>query len=148
MGSGPSFGRRATVQRTEQKPEPQAAPTARVPAAAAALATARAEPIRLSAADAISPDIDREIEEWKRARGMRIPWRQICLIASLSFAIAWFVLPDSVNDAVNWLLLGLSGASFISGVVPRGKGYLAGAGTAGGGGKKEPAGPGNSTGLS
>jgi hypothetical protein len=66
-------------------------------------------------------------------------------MAALSFAIAWFVLPDSVNDAVDWLLLGLSGASLINGVRPDGKSYLAGAG---GGGTNEPAAPGNSTGLS
>jgi hypothetical protein len=148
MGSAPSFGRRVTLEPTEQKPRPQAAPAAPLPGLAAALATARAEPIRLSAADALSPDIDRELEEWKRTRGTRIPWRQIWLIASLSFAIAWAVLPDSVNDLVNWVLLGLSAASFVSGVVPRNKGYLAGAGAAGGGGTNDPAGPGNSTGLS
>jgi hypothetical protein len=109
---------------------------------------ASAEPLLLTAADALPPDIDGELDEWKRARGRHIPWRQISLIASLSFGVAWFVLPDSVSDPVSWLLLGLSGASFVNGVVPRGKRYLAGAGAAAGGGTNEPAAPGNSTGLS
>jgi hypothetical protein len=125
------------------------APVGQVPnSAAAALNTARAEPLVLTPADAFSPDIDRELEEWKRTRGVRIPWRQISLIASLSFGIAWFVLPDTVSDPVSWLLLALSGASFVNGVAPRGKNYLAGAGGAGGGATNDPAGPGNSTGLS
>jgi len=148
MGNTPSFGRRVTPQRTEQTRAPFT-PVIPVPNMSAVLGTAPAEPIRLSAADAFSPDIDREIEEWARARDRRVPWRQISLIASLSFAIAWFVLPDSVNDVVDWLLLALSGASLINGVRPGGKSYLAGAGGgAGSGGTNEPATPGNSTGLS
>ena len=65
------------------------------------------------------PDVDRELAEWKQARGVRMPWRQISLIASLSFGIAWFVLPDKVNDAVGWVLVLLAAASFISGVTPK-----------------------------
>ena len=151
MGSASSFGRRANPQRTEQKPlrvQNPVVPLVPVPSARAAPSTARAEPLLLTAADALSPDIDRELEEWKRARGMRIPWRQISLIASLSFGIAWFVLPDSVSDPVSWVLLGLSGASFVNGVAPRRNRHLAGDGAAGADGTKEPAAPGNSTGLS
>ena len=33
-----------------------------------------------------------------------MPWRQLSLMASLCFGIASFVLPDSVNDNVDWLL--------------------------------------------
>src|SRR5579863_4216199 len=53
--------------------------------------------------------VDDELEEWKRARkkGFAIPWRPFSLMASLSFGIASFVLPDSVNDAVQWPLYAL-----------------------------------------
>ena len=151
MGSAPSFGRRITPKRPQQPANENStdAPAVQVPVSvAAALNTARAEPLALTAADELRPDIDREIEEWKRARGTRIPWRQISLIGSLSFGIAWFVLPETVSDPVSWLLLILSGASFINGVVPRAKNHLAGADGDVGAGTKEPAAPGNSTGLS
>lgn len=86
-----------------------------------ALIAARAEQIVPTPPDPVPPsDVERELAEWKRARGVRVPWRQISLIASLSFGIAYFVLPDSVNDAVGWVLLALSVASFVNGVVPRG----------------------------
>lgn len=113
MANAPSFGRRTRVQRAEQN---------RRVVAREALNTARAEQIVLTPAEPAPPsDIDRELAEWKRARGVRVPWRQISLIASLSFGIAYFVLPDSVNDAVGWVLVALSIASFVNGVVPRGK---------------------------
>ncbi len=147
MGSAPSFGRRANLQRTEQRPRPQE-PDAPAPIAVAALDPARAKPIRVTPADSLSPDIDREIEDWKRARGTPIPWRQLSLMAGLSFSIAWAVLPDTVNDAVGWLLLALSAASVLGGVSPRPRNYFAGAEGAGGGATKDPAGAGNSTGLS
>jgi hypothetical protein len=50
-------------------------------------------------------------QEWKtREQGFRIPWRPVLLMASLSFGIASFVLPDTVNDAVQWLLYALMAA--------------------------------------
>ena len=152
MGSAPSFGRRINPKRPQQPANENSAdaPAVQVPVSTAALNAARVEPLVLTAADELRPDIDREVAEWKRARGTRIPWRQISLIGSLSFGIAWFVLPETVSDPVSWLLLVLGGASFINGVVPRGKNHLAGAGgdAGAGGGTKEPAAPGNSTGLS
>jgi hypothetical protein len=53
---------------------------------------------------------DPELEAWKRARGskFRMPWSQLSLMASLCFGIASFVLPDSVNENVDWLLWGLT----------------------------------------
>lgn len=67
--------------------------------------------------------LDEELQAWKaerrRAHLTRIPWRQLSLMASLCFGIAAFVLPDSVNDWVDWLLYGLMGASFIAGFVGR-----------------------------
>lgn len=62
-----------------------------------------------------APSVDQELEAWKRERGskFRMPWSQLSLMASLCFGIGSFVLPDSVNDNVEWLLWGLSAVSAI-----------------------------------
>ena len=65
------------------------------------------------------PSIDDELQEWKRARRFVIPWSQISLMASLCFGIAAFVLPDSVNSVVDYLLYALMAASFIAGISKR-----------------------------
>ncbi len=64
-----------------------------------------------------APSLDDELREWKQSRkhGFRIPWRQVSLMASLCFGIASFVLPDSVNENVQWLLYALTAASLIAG---------------------------------
>jgi hypothetical protein len=60
--------------------------------------------------------VDDELREWKRARkpNFHALWRPLLLMATLSFGIASLVLPDSVNDAVDWLLYALTAASFYS----------------------------------
>jgi hypothetical protein len=60
--------------------------------------------------------IEDELLEWKRARrhSYCLPWRQISLMASASFGIAYFVLPDSVNQIAQWPLLALVILSFAS----------------------------------
>jgi len=70
-----------------------------------------------------APSLEDELLEWKRARrhNYRPPWRQISFMASACFGIGYFVLPDSVNEAVQWLLLGLVIASFASGISSRHK---------------------------
>jgi len=57
--------------------------------------------------------VDQELQAWKESRGSRfkMPWRQVYLMASLCFGIASFVLPDSVNDNVDYLLWGLMAMS-------------------------------------
>jgi hypothetical protein len=62
---------------------------------------------------AAEPSIDEELQAWKEARGsqFKMPWSQLSLMASLCFGIASFVLPDSVNDSVDYLLWGLSAAA-------------------------------------
>jgi hypothetical protein len=67
------------------------------------------------------PLVDDELREWKRSRRNRfkIPWRQVSLMASLCFGIAFFALPDSVNSSVQWLLFALMGANFYAGVRKR-----------------------------
>jgi hypothetical protein len=79
-----------------------------------------AEPPPRVAANADAPSLDQELEIWKQTRpGIRIPWRQVSLMASLCFGIASFVLPDSVNDNVQWLLYALMAASLYAGFSKR-----------------------------
>jgi hypothetical protein len=63
--------------------------------------------------------VDEELRQWKAARGIRIPWRPMLLIASLSFGMAAFVLPASTSDPVQWTLGVLSAASFLGGLKRR-----------------------------
>ena len=69
------------------------------------------------------PAPDDELEAWTRARrtNFRFPWRQVSLVASLCFGIASFVLPDTVNDGVQWLVYALAAASLDGGVAKRHK---------------------------
>jgi len=62
------------------------------------------------------PPVDDDFREWKRARkpNFQALWRPFLLIATLCFGIASLVLPDSVNDAVDWLLYALMGVSLYS----------------------------------
>jgi hypothetical protein len=59
------------------------------------------------------PSLDDDLRQWKLARkqNFEFPWRSISLMAMLCFGIASFVLPDSVNDNVQWLLYALAAAS-------------------------------------
>jgi hypothetical protein len=61
--------------------------------------------------------LDDELRQWKlaRKRNFEIPWRPLSLMATLCFGIASFVLPDSVNDDVQWLLYALAAASLYAG---------------------------------
>ena len=56
------------------------------------------------------PSLDAELSAWKKERGsqFKIPWSQLSLVASLFFGTASFVLPDTVNSSVDWLLWGLT----------------------------------------
>jgi hypothetical protein len=67
------------------------------------------------------PHIDHELRDWKQARKQqyKIPWRQLSLMASLCFGIASLVLPDSVNENLDWLLYGLMAASLYAGLSRR-----------------------------
>jgi hypothetical protein len=97
-----SFGRRTTAQ--PQRPLARAVPQ---PAAV----EVPGEPA-FSLEMQPSPDVDAELREWKAQRSFRIPWRQLSLMASVCFGLASFVLPDSVNAGVDWVLYGLSAMSF------------------------------------
>jgi hypothetical protein len=64
-----------------------------------------------------SPLVDDDFREWKRARTpnfRKTLWRPLLLMATLCFGIASLVLPDSVNDAVDWLLYAMTGVSLFS----------------------------------
>jgi hypothetical protein len=74
-----------------------------------------------AAADAnppeIAPDDDNELQAWKSARrkATHLPWRQIAVVAGLSFAVASFVLPEALNDALQWPLSALVAISLYMG---------------------------------
>ena len=73
-------------------------------------------PVRLSEKSEF-PSLDDELRQWKlaRKRNFEIPWRPLSLMATLCFGIASFVLPDLVNDDVQWLLYALAAASLYAG---------------------------------
>jgi hypothetical protein len=60
--------------------------------------------------------VDDDFREWKRARkpNFHTLWRPLLLMATICFGIASLVLPDSVNDAADWLLYAMTGMSFYS----------------------------------
>jgi hypothetical protein len=68
-----------------------------------------------------SPPIDDEFREWKKARKRHsgLPWRQLSLMASVSFGIASLVLPDSVSDTLDWVLYALMAITAYAGLQRR-----------------------------
>jgi hypothetical protein len=61
--------------------------------------------------------VDDDLREWKRERKpnfRKALWRPLLLMSTLCFGIASIVLPDSVNDAADWLLYAMTGASLYS----------------------------------
>lgn len=104
-----NFGRRAVSQ-------PIVSPmTTPAPAGSAGF-------IPSSLPDDVAPtSIEDEIAAWKASRGpvVSFPWRQLSLMAGLCFGIASFVLPDTVNDAVQWPLYALTAASLYAGLHKR-----------------------------
>jgi hypothetical protein len=109
MESRRTFGRRTAAQ----------------PPVVGAMAQSPVDPVE-PLLSSLSPDatlasVDDEIAAWKAARGsvIRFPWRQISLMAGLCFGIASFVLPDTVNDAVQWPLYVLTAISLYVGLRKR-----------------------------
>jgi hypothetical protein len=76
-----------------------------------------------SLGETAAPSLDEELLAWSKARKQRfkIPWRQVSLMASLCFGIASFVLPDTLNDNIQWLLYALAAASLYGGFAKRRK---------------------------
>ena len=63
----------------------------------------------LPAADPSFPELsslDDELRDWQstRRKTFKLPWRQIALMSSLCFGVASFVLPEALNDALQWPL--------------------------------------------
>jgi len=119
MAVRPAFGRRVSIA------PPGRADVLR-PARPVQIAPATAndideDPLSASPAALQPPSIDDELREWKRGRvrAFSIPWKQLSFMAAACFGIAGFVLPDSINDAVQWILYALAAASFLAGVKAR-----------------------------
>jgi len=116
-----TFGRRASaapapLRRETRAPAPVAPVSAPPPVSAPVAAEPAETPVVADAAPAAELSVDEELRRWKEERRQtlfyRLPWRQFSLFASISFGVASFVLPDSVNDSVDYLLWGLSLISF------------------------------------
>ena len=108
MANRQAFGRRIN-------PQAQAAP-ARAEPVAPSVDVPDVSPVAApmpSAPQEAQPSIEDELREWKLARrkGFEVPWSQLSLVASLCFGAASLILPDSVNDNVQWLLYALMAAS-------------------------------------
>jgi len=118
----PSFGRRVAGQSQSRIgwTEAEAGKESRNAASGEA---ALESPSLPSPANSGSLSVDQELDEWRRGRqGFTVPWRPLSLMASLCFGIASFVLPDSVNDNVQWLLYALMAASLYVGFSKRRRG--------------------------
>lgn len=100
-----SFGRRGASQPV--RPQAPARPAAHGP---------QSSPVPAAPNLSLPPPqaslFDEDLHAWKQQRTFIIPWKQLCLMATICFGLASFVLPSSVNSAVNWLLYGLTGMSF------------------------------------
>jgi hypothetical protein len=124
--SGRTFGRRPNPLLQRPPIQASAAPEfqRKIAAFDEAVVEQAAPPVVL--ADAQAPSVDEELEAWKKSRkGFTIPWRQLSLMASLSFGIASFVLPASVNRNVDYLLYALAGISLYVGMSKRLKNLIA-----------------------
>jgi len=103
-----------------KRTNPNAPPAARTktsePPRAGPSGSPRIDDVIAPAETAPPISVDQELKAWRAARReqkpFRFPWRQLSLMASLCFGIASFVLPESVNETVGWVLDGLALAAF------------------------------------
>lgn len=110
------FGRRVNPQHGASRPK-ESVEVPRRPRGTAGLtdaAVGRVPPI-LPETKPLAFDDDFRESTQIRKHSFSIPWRQLSLMASLCFAIAYFVLPDTVNAAVQWPLYGLMAAAIYAG---------------------------------
>jgi len=110
------FGRRVTSQYRAPRPME----SAEVPGRSkekAALTDFAVGPVSPVLAESKPVTLDDNFDEWSQTRkhGFKIPWRPLSLMASLCFGIASLVLPDTVNDAVQYLLYALMVAGIYAG---------------------------------
>lgn len=116
-----AFGRRVVARHTLQHAAKAADDLSSEPEAVAEIQALAGTLIFPLEEQEISPE--EELQAWKRERRRerlsRFPWRQLSIMAGLCFGIAGFVLPDTVNDAVSWLLYGMMAASLAFGFARR-----------------------------
>ena len=119
MANQTTFGRRTTLQRQPLRATEKLDPVPPSNKYVSAGDTADQSPV--AQWKTASPHVDDELQEWKRGRKRRSKsfWRQLALMASLCFGIASFVLPDSVNDILDWTLYALTAASLYAGLSGR-----------------------------
>jgi hypothetical protein len=110
-----NFGRRAAEEEPRRRPliakviRPDQ--TAPVPAVVAGPASTNDD----------TPDVDRELEEWKAARRkqrgrFREPWRTLSIATTVGFGASFWLLPDSVANVVQYVTGALALASFVAGL--------------------------------
>jgi len=119
MNNPRPFGRRSNPQ-----PPPSRGGLkldAPAPGAALLVADVPASPSPILHREILLPPVDDEFrqQEPPAKRPSKMPWRQLSLIAALCFGIASFVLPESVNDQLDWVLYGLMALSAYAGLSKR-----------------------------
>jgi hypothetical protein len=68
-----------------------------------------------SPAEPAEASVDDEIREWKKGRGFHFPLKLLALVASISFGVASFALPEGVNNWLQYPLYALSALSLYLG---------------------------------
>lgn len=119
MVNEPTFGRRTALQRQPLRATEKLNPAP--PITKSVFAGESVDQLSVAQWKTPSPHVDDGLQEWKRGRKQRskIFWRQLALMASLCFGIASLVLPDSVNDILDWTLYALTAASLYAGLSGR-----------------------------
>jgi hypothetical protein len=119
MNTQRSFGRRTVFQRQPLRATPKLDLPA--PEPKLVVADAPADPAALLRKEIILPPADGEWRERERPikPKVKIPWRQVALMATLCFGVASLVLPDSISDDLDWLLYGLMAISAYAGFSKR-----------------------------
>ena len=111
MTAQKSFGRRTIFQSPPLRARPELDSPA--PVAKSVIADVPSDQASLLRKEILFPQADGEWREQEQPikPKFKVPWRQVALMASLCFGIASFVLPDSINDNLDWLLYGLMAIS-------------------------------------
>lgn len=111
MSNQRPFGRRSSPQSQPSSGGPKFYLPA--PDLKSTVADAPAKQSSFLPTEAVFPRVKDQLPEREPSinRRFKMPWRQLSLMASLCFGVASFVLPDSLNDNLNWLLYGLMAIS-------------------------------------
>jgi hypothetical protein len=113
-----AFGRRTSPQRQPLRAGPKLDLSA--PEANPGLADIPAQTAFLQKEIALPhPSDEAHDRDQSAKRSFKMPWRQLSLMASLCFGIASLVLPDSINDELDWPLYALMALSAYAGLSKR-----------------------------